>query len=144
MDKQIYVRAAESGDASDIGRLITELGYPTSGTEMEARLAILLPHPDHITNVALTDDRIVGVVGAGIAHYYEKNGRYARILALVVDGKYRGHGIGSMLVRETEWQLQERGVGAVIVNSGSHRKEAHGFYASLGYAETGVRFVKSL
>jgi len=144
MDKRISVRPAEIRDAYEIGRLITELGYPTSGTEMEARLAVLLPHPDHTTNVALAENHIVGMIGTGIAHYYEKNGRYARILALVVDGKYRGHGIGSMLVRETERQLRERGVGAVIVNSGSHRKGAHGFYLSLAYAETGVRFVKSL
>ena len=111
---------------------------------MGERLDELLPHPDYLTNVALIDRRIVGMIGCGAAFFYEKNGRYGRILALVVDAYHRRLGVGSALVREIERQLKEREINTIIVNSGSHRTDAHRFYARMGYAETGVRFIKTL
>jgi GNAT superfamily N-acetyltransferase len=97
-----------------------------------------------MTFVAEYRKEVVGVIGIGVNHYYEKNGVYGRLLALVVDEKWRRHGIGASLVIEGERWLKEGGVSSIIVNSGNHRSNAHRFYGGLGYKETGVRFVKSL
>lgn len=123
---------------------MTQLGYATSVEEMKERLAGILPHPDHMTYVAELEGEVVGMIGAGINRYYEKNGVYGRLLALVVDEGQRGQGIGTSLVAEAERWLKERGAVSVMVNSGRQRSEAHRFYRQLGYSETGLRFVKEL
>lgn len=141
---QLRIRSAALADSPAIARLMTQLGYATSADEMKERLRGILPLPDYMTCVAESEGKIVGVVGAGVGRYYEKDGAYGRLLALVVDESRRGRGVGASLVAEAERWLRGRGATSVVVNSGSRRGEAHRFYRRLGYAETGLRFVKSL
>ena len=141
---QVRIRSAIHKDSPAIARLITQLGYPTSADEMGERLAGILPDPDYLTYVAELQGEVVGIIGVGIGRYYEKNGSYGRLLALAVDERQRGHGIGASLVTEVERRLKELGASSVIVNSGSQRSDAHRFYRRLGYSETGLRFVKEL
>lgn len=138
------IRSAILADSPAIARLMTQLGYTTSSDQMKERLLGLLPHPDYITFVAEFKGHCVGIIGVGVGRYYEKDGVYGRLLALVVDKRQRGRGVGASLVAEAEGWLKERGVTSVIVNSGSQRSDAHHFYRRLGYSETGLRFVKSL
>ena len=138
------IRSACHGDSLAIASLISQLGYPTSSGEMNERLAAILPAADYMTFVAEHNEEVVGMIGVAVGHYYEKNGTYGRLLALVVDGNCQGHGIGASLVAEAERWLKERGANSVIVNSGKQRKDAHRFYQRLGYEETGSRFVKQL
>ena len=123
---------------------MSQLGYPTSSVEMRERLAAILPDSDYVTFVAEYQKEVVGVIGVGVNHYYEKNGVYGRLLALVVDEKWKGHGIGASLVVEGERWLKEREVSSIVVNSGRQRSDAHRFYERLGYEGTGLRFVKLL
>ena len=123
---------------------MTQLGYATSADEMRGRLEGISSHPDYMTYVAELEGEVVGIVGAGISRYYEKGGVYGRLLALAVDKRQRGRGIGASLVAEAERRLKEAGATSVIVNSGSQRSDAHRFYRRLGYIETGLRFVKEL
>jgi ribosomal protein S18 acetylase RimI-like enzyme len=141
---EIKIRTACLDDSSSIASLMSQLGYLTSPDEMKERLEGILPGSDYLTLVAEDRKEVVGMIGAGIYRYYEKNGTYGRLLVLVVDEKRRAQGIGAALVTEAERLLKEREVNSIIVNSGKHRNEAHRFYQGLGYEETGLRFVKSL
>jgi predicted N-acetyltransferase YhbS len=141
---EIKIRSACLVDSSSIALLISQLGYPTSTNEMKQRLKGFLLDSNYLTLVAESQKEVVGVIGVGIFRYYEKNGMYGRLLALVVDEKRQGQGIGASLVGEAESWLKEQGVKSVIVNSGKQRNQAHRFYQRLGYEETGLRFVKSL
>ena len=141
---EVKIRCARSEDSPAIARLMSQLGYPTSSHEMKERLASIMLDSDYMTFVAEHDEQVVGVIGVGVFNYYEKNGTYGRVLALVVDEKRKGHGVGASLVAEAERWLKERGVSAIVVNSGRQRTDAHRFYKRLGYDETGLRFVKSL
>jgi len=123
---------------------MSQLGYPTSSDEMKVRLAAILPDSNYMTFVAEYQKEVIGVIGVGVFRYYEKNGTYGRLLALVVDEKQKGHGIGASLVAEGERWLKEWGVSSIIVNSGKQRKDAHRFYERHGFKETGLRFVKLL
>jgi GNAT superfamily N-acetyltransferase len=139
------IRSAVIGDAEQIAKLITELGYPTTATAMGERLTGLLADPDYATFVTDTDAGIVGVAGAALDRYYEKDGVYARLLVLAVSGTARGRGVGSQLVEAVErWAAADKGAREVFVNSGLHRREAHAFYERRGYSRTGFRFVKQL
>ena len=140
----VKVRNACLDDSLAVARLISQLGYPTSPAEMKDRLEFFLLDSDYMTLVAESKNKVVGLIGAGIFRYYEKNGTYGRLLALVVDEKQQGRGIGTSLVAEAERRLKEQGVNSIIVNSSKQRIEAHRFYQQLGYEETGLRFVRHL
>jgi GNAT superfamily N-acetyltransferase len=123
---------------------MTELGYPTEPEEMAQRLVGVLGDPTYAMFAAQVRGTIAGLCGVAIHRYLEKNGLYARIVALVVSGEYQGIGVGSALIRAAEvWAVKQQATD-LIVNSGMQRAGAHRFYRSRGYAQTGVRFVKGL
>lgn len=140
----VVVRDAALSDAAQVAGLITQLGYPTLPDEMAQRLTGLLADPGYATFVAEHDSSIIGVAGGAMARYYEKNGLYARLVVLVVSDKSRGRGVGASLVRAIEHWAVERGTVEILVNSGAHRVDAHRFYESHGYRQTGIRLVKDL
>lgn len=138
------IREAAIGDAEPIGKLITELGYPTTTAAMADRLPAILGDPNYITIVAETDAHVVGVAGARLGRYYEKDGLYSHLVVLAVSSAARGLGIGGRLVEAIERWSAGKGVRDVVVNSGMHRGDAHRFYERCGYSRTGFRFVKRL
>lgn len=138
------IRRAEAGDAAALALLMNQLGYPTEPGDMERRLEAILSHDDYETFVAVSSDRVVGMAGIVLGHFYERNGIYGRLLALAVSRHWRGKGIGRALVQRTEEWLRERGARLVIVQSGKQRGGAHAFYERLGFKATGLRFVKEL
>jgi GNAT superfamily N-acetyltransferase len=141
---KIAIRPATKDDSTAITRLITQLGYPATEAEIKDRLAPILDHPDYAMWVAEVSGRIVGLTGVFLHLALEYDGFYGRLLGLVVDEPYRGKGIGQQLLDQTERWLRERGVNKLTLTSGKQRTEAHKFYRRLGYAETGLRFGKSL
>lgn len=138
------IRNAVIGDAEPIGELITELGYPTTSEAMRSRLAPILADPLYATFVAETDGNVVGVGGAVLSWYYEKDGLYCRLAALSVSPMVRGLGIGGQLVQAIEDWAVAQGAREMFVNSSLHRVDAHRFYERWGYSRTGFRFVKPL
>ena len=138
------IRNATVTDAEPIGRLITELGYPTTTAEMADRLTAILNDPSYVTFVAVQDTNVIGVAGATLSLYYEKDGIYSRLAVLAVSSTARGLGIGHQLVEAVERWSAGRGAREVFVNSGFHRDDAHVFYERCGYSRTGFRFVKRL
>jgi GNAT superfamily N-acetyltransferase len=138
------IRNAVIGDAGPLGELITELGYPTTSGAMRDRLTMILADPTYTTFVAETEGSVIGVAGAALGRYYEKDGLYARLVVLEVSSTARGLGVGGELVQAVERWAAGQGAREVVVNSGLHRGEAHGFYERRGYSRTGFRFVKPL
>ena len=140
----LSIRQARLEDAGPIAELITQLGYPSTPAEMAARLGHILPDANHLSLVAVREGRVIGVIGVGLAHYYERNGRYARILVLSVAQERRGSGVGGKLLAAAEEWARAAGASSAVVNSGNHRGEAHAFYERNGYRPTGIRFVKPI
>lgn len=138
------IQSATLSDAKGIASLITALGYPTNATDMKRRLEVLLADPSYTTFVAVEGAEIVGMAGGCIARFYEKNGTYARLVALVVSEASSGKGVGGSLVRAVERWGKEQGAVEIFLNSGVQREGARPFYEKLGYRVTGVRFSKEL
>jgi len=111
---EVQIRNACLRDSSVIARLMSQLGYPTSSDEMKERLADILPNSDYMTLIAEVQKDAVGVIGIGVGRYYEKTGVYGRLLALVVDERWRGQGIGASLVVQAEHWLKEREVTSIV------------------------------
>ena len=140
----VHVRGATLFDAEAIAALVTQLGYPTAATDMHGRLEHLLPHPDRTMVVAETAQGIVGMAAAQVGPALEFNGIYGRIDGLVVDARWRGRGLGRLLMVHVEEWCKARGAHSLTLTSGHHRPDAHKFYTSIGYNATGLRFIKQL
>ena len=136
------VREAKLADAPAMAGLMTQLGYPTTPADMERRLDVLLAQDNYRTLVAEVVGQVVGLVGAYVQFAVEFDGRYARLTGLVVDEAWRGWGIGRRLMQAIEAWVRGEGAVMLALTSGKQRLEAHQFYRSLGYEETGLRFVK--
>ncbi|HEV2147838.1 MAG TPA: GNAT family N-acetyltransferase [Longimicrobiaceae bacterium] len=140
----IRIRPATAGDTAALAGLMAHLGYPTTPTEMAARLERILPDPDYHTLVAEAGGELVGMVGVfrGLAYNYDAP--YARVLAIVVDPARRGTGVGTALMRDAEAWAREVGAGSVHLTTALQRDAAHRFYERLGYEATGLRYRKPL
>ncbi len=58
MDIDLKIREGKLSDASDLAALISELGYETTGAEMESRLISILKDPRYKTFVAQIDGSV--------------------------------------------------------------------------------------
>ena len=143
VDGSIALRHAVLADVPAIADLVTQLGYPTAAAVMEPRLRRMLSLPHHVIVVAETSGEVVGIAGACVDHGVEQD-TYGRITALAVDAKWRGQGVGTLLVQHVERWCRERGADRVTLTSGNHRPESHKFYKALAYEATGIRFIKKL
>jgi GNAT superfamily N-acetyltransferase len=140
------IRDANVDDIEEITLLMTDLGYPATVVEMQARLKDIFAHDDYRTILAIAGTEIVGMAGLAKGLYYEKSGNYLRILAFVVKQSCRKHGIGELLLNASEQWAVEQGLNTVLINSGNRdeRKAAHAFYHKMGYAIKSSGFVKEL
>jgi len=144
VDGSVSLRRAVLTDVPAIADLVTQLGYPTSAADMDARLRRLLALSHHTVVVAEGSGQIVGMAGGSVEYAFDLNGSYGRITALVVDAKWRGRGVGKLLVQHVERWCGEQGADRVTLTSGHHRQESHKFYQAIGYEATGLRFIKKL
>ena len=139
----LTIREATLADAPRIARLVSELGYPTSSTQMAARLKVLLADADYDTLVAREGDEIVGFIGTRVGRLYESDDPYGQIVALAVATPRQRSGVGRSLLEAAEANLTRRGARVLVVASGNHRSGAHAFYESNGYTFTGRRYKKT-
>ena len=141
---EVWIRNARISDAPTASQLITDMGYPTTAAAMTERLTVVLADSNYMTLVAETGGAVVGIIGASLGHYYEKDGLYSRIVVLAVSSAARRRGIGRQLVEAAEAWSATHGARELFLNSGFHRPEAHAFYERCGYSRTGFRFTKQL
>ncbi|AXF58033.1 GNAT family N-acetyltransferase [Salicibibacter kimchii] len=122
------------------------LGYLTTSQIMKARLPEITSHPDYHPLIALYDGKTVGMIGLIKSFYYERDGIYVRIAAIVVDKEYQNLGIGKALIKSAEQWTKTIEADVIALNSGDRpeRSNAHKFYKKLGFAEKSIGFAKSL
>jgi ribosomal protein S18 acetylase RimI-like enzyme len=133
----VVIRPAAVTDFAAIARLVSELGYPTSPSQMQRRLEAILADHDYFTLAACEGEHVVGFVGTRVGPLYESDGQYGQIMALAVAATHHRRGVGQMLMQAAESQLVERGARELVVTSGNQRSGAHAFYESCGYTFTG-------
>jgi len=138
------IRPVQEKDAAALAELMTQLGYPTVERQMTERIRLILNDTNLATFVAVESGIVCGMVGISTAPSYAHDELTGRILALVVSDHARGRGVGRKLVAKAEDYLRAKGVARLIVTTRFERKEAHRFYAMLGFAANGFRFKKRI
>jgi GNAT superfamily N-acetyltransferase len=138
------VRPATRDDAAAIADLLGQLGHPTRGEQVTARLARLSTEPGQTVLVAEADGEVVGMATVFVRHLISADAPLARIAAMVVDERARSRGIGAALVAAAETLARDAGCDRVEVTSAEHRVRAHAFYRRLDYRDRPHRFMKQL
>ena len=138
----LEIRPATPDDAPALGRLLTQLGYPTEAAEIPDRLEKLYARPGTIALAAEVGGRVVGCVTVHLFQSLHASEPTAWLTAVIVDEDVRGKGVGSALVRRAEEWAMQHGAHRISLTSALRRKEAHEFYKARDYEHTGVRMAK--
>lgn len=130
----VVIRNALLADAIVISMLSKQLGYDVSVSDMESHLRLLDGRSTDITFVVEDSGEVIGWMQVSEMVRLE-SGRFCEIVGLVVDERYRGKGIGKLLVRKAmEWCADIRCI-KLKVRTNILRVEVHKFYASAGFVE---------
>jgi Acetyltransferase (GNAT) family len=74
----------QSGDAAALAQLMCELGYETTKSDMQMRVARIATDERYRTFVAVRDGKVCGMIGTFAYYSFGHNNPCGRIVALVV------------------------------------------------------------
>lgn len=131
-------------DASMLGALFGQLGYPDAGDGLRARLALQLADPAVRVLVAIADGGVVGALVLHVLAPLHVARPWAVISSLVVDDRIRSRGVGAALLGGAEEVARERGCAHLELSCSLRRTRAHAFYEAQGFAEVRKRMVKTV
>ncbi len=140
----LRIRSAKKDDARALASLAGELGYPTTSSEIEMRLARIIP--DRRYSVFVAENREpIGWIQVCLVQSLE-GGAFAEIVGLVVSHDQRRSGLGTQLVEKAVEWAKKNDCLRIRVRTNVVRKEAHTFYTKLGFdfKKTQEVFDKSL
>ena len=121
------------GDAARVAELAGQLGYPSTASQIRARIDDVGRQPDGRLLVAEAGaGQIVGWVHVRGQHLLESD-PYAQIAGLVVDRDARRQGVGRRLMSAAEEWARHAGYPIVRVSTNAARVESRPFYESVGY-----------
>ncbi|WP_328993448.1 GNAT family N-acetyltransferase [Kribbella sp. NBC_01245] len=142
------IRPVRRADTSAVTELLDQLGYPQDDHAATAnRIQTFADDPSSAAYVAEAGDELLGVIAVHVGPFFERDGSWGRIVALVVSDRARGRGVGSQLVAAAESFAATRGCRRMEVTSNDRRQDAHEFYQRRGYttqAGTSSRFLRDL
>jgi len=143
----VQLRPVRRQDGSGLVVLLGQLGYPSTEKAVQERLDYWLGDPSNRLVAAEGGGDLIGVAALGVLPMLEVTGRLGRLLALVVDERCRGQGVGQALVMAVEELARAAGCVRMEITSSRHRTKTHEFYQQLGYEDvcnSSARLVKSL
>lgn len=145
-ETSITIRNFALTDLNSLTGLTNELGYVTTVEQMKARMETILLLRDHWTFAAVVDNKVVGYTGVSKNYFWEQDGHYIRIQALVVSQKHRRLGIGQKLIGAVETLARQLNARLIMLNCGNReeRQQAHQFYPKMGFEPKSTGYVKQL
>ena len=118
-----------------VARLMPQLSS-TAATPGRAGLEEIVASPTStllVARLASRDDTIAGMTT--LIAYRIPSGLHAVIEDVVVDGSFRGHGVGAALISEAVQLARERGALHVNLTSRSSREAANRLYTRAGFVK---------
>lgn len=144
---EVQIRLCGASDVAALADLAGQLGYPSTSSQIAARLSVLLESADHAILVATAAGSTQPI---GFAHVIVRrllvDDVTVELAALVIDERHRGRGCGKSLLKAAEQWALDRGIDSLSLRSNVIRTAAHSFYESLGYdrVKTSYAFRKAL
>ena len=145
-ETSILIREFTLSDIPFLTELTNELGYDTTVKEMTARMNAIITLDNYWTLVAVTDDNVIGYIGLTKNYFWEQDGHYIRVQALVVSSKYRQLGVGQKLINSAEQLARQMNSKVILLNCGNRdeRQSAHKFYPKVGFEPKSTGYIKRL
>lgn len=141
---EIRIRAAETGDACDVARLLDLLGYPCTDDEAVERILVAIHDRRQHLLLAEIDGKACALISLYCLYSIAHDAELARITALVVAPDHARRGVGRRLLREVELLSRRHGIHRIEVTCNARRETAHAFYRDCGYSDGSQRFIKML
>jgi len=130
---ELKIRRAKMSDAPRLAELAGQLGYPTTASQMRARIRNIKPASLHAVFVADSKkDGVVGWLHVSKNPLLESEMR-AEVNGLVVAEGQRSLGAGARLIAAAEDWARKHGCKDMSVRSNVIRERAHKFYERNGY-----------
>jgi len=135
--QRIIIRQATEQDVeelADVNHLIQQLNPALPPLDRD-QWASLIAAP--ATYIALAQEVNSGLIlGMGtLASYGVASGRKGWIEDVVVEGDWRGKGVGRAIIEELLTEARRRGLAAVYLTSHPQREAANHLYRALGFAQ---------
>lgn len=140
----VAIEVATPADASEIARLLTQLGHPNTTEDIQSRWTAWTTAGNVALVGRLSDGTLAGVATLGRMITLHRQKPVGRIVAIVVDEVCRRQGVGKALVLTAEEYLSREGCGLIELTSNTNLTMAHEFYQHLGYRITSYRLMKEL
>lgn len=140
------IRAFKDKDIVPCVQLMADLGYPTDEQSLRDRWMHLLKQADYHLLVVEEHQQVFGFVGFHKMYFFETDGAYCRILALVVSSERRRKGLATKLLDAVSDFARAEGCRALALNSGlsDQRSGAHQFYEQYGFSKQTAGFTYRL
>lgn len=130
----ISYRIANTDDAPIITDLSRQLGYESDELVTKEYLKLLATKNNNLTLLILVNDIVVGWIQVCDMVRLE-SGRFCEVVGLVIDEKYRGSGLGKLLIEQAKTWAVARCCTKLKVRTNTKRIPTHKFYESIGFAE---------
>lgn len=146
MPEIFIIRDSNASDINALASLITQLGYNTTEQEFKERYCKIEKHSDYKTLIGFIGNKIVAMAGLQRGMFYESDGTYIRILALIVDREFRKTGIAKKIIESVELWAKEINATALLLNCGNREERdiAHLFYNKMGFKAKSTGYIKWL
>ena len=129
-DAHPRVRPASPTDAKALAGLCGELGYPSTVSQVLARLS-LLDDPERTLLVAEAGGGLAGFIDVHVQRVVEED-PYAEVGGLVVKAGHRGEGLGAALLAAAADWGRARGLTVMWIRANLARDGVHDFYPAVG------------
>ncbi len=93
---------------------------------------------------ATDGEDVIGFVSLTVKNNLWQAAKLGHVDELIVDEKYRGHGLGARLLNEIMAHAERQGCARIELDSAFHRKSAHRFYEQHGFENRAYLFSKNL
>ncbi len=145
-EETVSIRAFQKEDLPALTELTNQLGYETSIEEMSARMKQIQSLDNYWTFVAVVDQQVAGYIGLNKNYFWEQDGCFIRIQALVTNKEFRRLGIGQKLIEAVEKLGKEVGAKLMTLNCGNkpERESAHKFYPLMGFEAKSTGYIKNI
>lgn len=137
----IKIHTINKEDLPELADLYQELaGTWTNLEKMKETYQSMQSKPEYILLGAKLDGKLVGsFMGIVCSELVGECRPFMVIENVIVSNKYRGGGIGRLLMQYMESIARERGCYYIMFVSSMFRQEAHQFYESMGYKRDEVQ-----
>jgi GNAT superfamily N-acetyltransferase len=129
----VAIRAPRDGDLVAMAEQAGQLGYPVEPDELRRRLAAVTASDAAVLVATDAHDRPIGWLHVELRRTLVAP-LTAQIMALVVDERARGVGVGRELVAAADAWAGARGCRRLMVATRITREAAHRFYVREGFS----------